>query len=299
MTACENEPLDPALTGDIDNNNNGGNDDDGGNTSDEFLALSSYTFDTNTTIPFFGDIVVNIDYSFNSDNLIDDILTNSPVFGQEIMTNTEITRDNNNNIIQTNTFYLGQLSDVTTVTYNSSNQITQITYNDIESDEEDYEYNFTYNSNEVTKTEVDSDIITIYTYNSSNRITRKESFASGNSIQLEILDYDSNGNVISSVMSGELNISSTYSYDDFQNPLVEPFQARDYLSSLGDEFDDQAGNSIAQFGSTNNWISVNSDNVEYNFNVTYDDSNRILTRIGNYGDSEVTISQEEMFTYVN
>ena len=291
ITSCENEPLDPDLTGGGNNN--------GGNTSNEPLALSAYSFDTNTTVPFFGEIIVNIDYSFNSDNLINNIITDSPIFGQEIITSTEITRDNNNNITQTNTYYLGQLSDVTTITYNGSNQITQITYNDIESNDEDYEFNYTYDGNVVTKTEVGSDIVTIYTFNGNNQLVRKESFENDNTIQLEVLSYDALGNIISSVMSGEINNSSTYTYDSFENPLVEPFQARDYYSSLGDEYDDQAGNSIAQFGSTNNWIGITSDAAEFDFTVTYDDSNRILTRSGSFGDSEVTINQDEVFTYVN
>lgn len=292
MTSCENEPLDPDLTG-------GGDDGGGGNMSEELLALSSYSFDTNTTIPFFGEIIINVDYSFNSDNLIDDIITDSPIFGQEITTNTEVLRDNNNNIIQTNTYYLGNLSDVTTITYNGSNQITQISYNDIESNDEDYTFNYSYNGNEVTKTQVGSDITTVYNFNSSNQLVKKESFQSGNSIQLETLAYDTMGNVTSSVMTGEINTTSSYSYDTFENPLVEPFQARDFYSSLGDEYEDQAGNSIAQFGSTNNWIAINSDAVAYNFTVTYDSNDRILTRSGSFGDAEVQISQDEVFTYVN
>lgn len=303
-TSCENEPLDPILTGDDGSNNGGGNNDGGGNNgggnnNNDILALASYSFDTNTNVPFFGEFIVNIDYTFNSDNLIGGIITNSPVFGQDIVTNTEITRNSNNKITETNTFYLGQLSDVTTITYNGSGQITQITYNDIESNDEDYEYNFSYSGNVVTKTEVGSEIITEYTYNNSDRLIKKESFINGNSIQLEVLEYDNNGNVISSIMTGDINTMSTYNYDSFENPLVEPFQARDYLSSLGDEYDDQAGNDIAQFGGANNWIGITTDNETFNFNVTYDNSNRILSRNGNFGDSDVTITQEEVFNYVN
>ncbi|WP_299111381.1 hypothetical protein [uncultured Winogradskyella sp.] len=295
VTACDNEPLDPDLTGQNPGGGNGG----GNNTSDAPLALSAYTFDTSTSVPFFGEIIVDIDYSFNSDNLISGAITESPVFGQDITTNSEFLRDSNNNIIQSNTYYLGALSDVTTITYNASNQVTQITYNDIESDDEDYEYNYTYDGNVVTKTEVGSDIITIYTFNNNNQLIRKESFQNDISIQLEELTYDTMGNVISSVMSGEINTTSTYSYDTFENPLVEPFQARDYYSSIGDEYDDQAANSIAQFGSTNNWVGITSDVAEFNFTVTYDDSDRILTRSGSFGDDDIQISQSEIFTYVN
>ena len=296
ITSCNNEPIDPELTGETGGNNGGGNN---GNTSEEFLALSSYSYNTNTNVPFFGEIVVDIDYTFNSDNLLDGFITDSPVFGQEIITNTTVTRDANNNIIETNTYYQGSLSDVTTITYNGSGQITQIAYNDIESDDEDYEFNYTYSGSEITKTEVDSDIVTVYTFNGNGRLVKKESFINDSSIQLEILNYDSNGNVVSSVMSGEINTTSSYIYDSNDNPLLEPFQARDQYSIIGDYYDDQAGNSIAHFSGSNNWTGVISDSSEYNFTITYDSENRILTRNGSFGDAEVQISQDEIFTYVN
>ena len=296
ITSCDNEPIDPELTGETGGNNGGGNN---GNTSEEFLALSSYSYNTNTNVPFFGEIVVDIDYTFNSDNLLDGFITDSPVFGQEIITNTTVTRDANNNITETNTYYQGSLSDVTTITYNGSGQITQIAYNDIESDDEDYEFNYTYSGSEITKTEVGSDIVTVYTFNGNGRLVKKESFINDSSIQLEILNYDSNGNVVSSVMSGEINTTSSYIYDSNDNPLLEPFQARDQYSIIGDYYDDQAGNSIAHFGGSNNWTGVISDSSEYNFTITYDSDNRILTRNGSFGDAEVQISQDEIFTYVN
>tara|TARA_Y100000815_G_scaffold246167_1_gene245547 strand:- start:97 stop:1026 length:930 start_codon:yes stop_codon:yes gene_type:complete len=296
ITSCDNEPIDPELTGETGGNNGGGNN---GNTSEEFLALSSYSYNTNTNVPFFGEIVVDIDYTFNSDNLLDGFITDSPVFGQEIITNTTVTRDANNNIIETNTYYQGSLSDVTTITYNGSGQITQIAYNDIESDDEDYEFNYTYSGSEITKTEVGSDIVTVYTFNGNGRLVKKESFINNSSIQLEILNYDSNGNVVSSVMSGEINTTSSYIYDSNDNPLLEPFQARDQYSIIGDYYDDQAGNSIAHFSGSNNWTGVISDSSEYNFTITYDNDNRILTRNGSFGDAEVQISQDEIFTYVN
>lgn len=293
VTACENEPIDSELSG-----NTGGNN-SGGNTSEEPLALASYSFDTDTSIPFFGDIILDNDYNFNSDNLLHSVDSYSQSFGLEFITYTEFTRDNNNNLTVSNTYYLGELSDVTTITYNASNQITQISYNDIESDDEDYTYNYTYDGNVVTKTEVGSDIVTLYTFNSSNQLTRKESFINDTSIQLEVLTYDSTGNVITSTMTGETNVTSTYLYDSNENPLVEPFQARDYFNSLGDEYDDQAGNSYSHFASTNNWIGVITDGTEYNFTVTYDNENRILTRSGSYSEDEVSVTQEETFTYVN
>ena len=296
ITSCDNEPIDPELTGETGGNNGGGNN---GNTSEEFLALSSYSYNTNTNVPFFGEIVVDIDYTFNSDNLLDGFITDSPVFGQEIITNTTVTRDANNNIIETNTYYQGSLSDVTTITYNGSGQITQIAYNDIESDDEDYEFNYTYSGSEITKTEVGSDIVTVYTFNGNGRLVKKESFINNSSIQLEILNYDSNGNVVSSVMSGEINTTSSYIYDSNDNPLLEPFQARDQYSIIGDYYDDQAGNSIAHFSGSNSWTGVISDSSEYNFTITYDNDNRILTRNGSFGDAEVQISQDEIFTYVN
>lgn len=303
FTGCENEAIDPALTSgniienpDDDTNNDGDGD---GDTNNSPLNLSEYSFYSTTTVPFFGELTVNIDYSMGADNLINGIITNSPIFGQDIVTNTEIIRDGNDNTIQTNTFYLGELSDVTTITYNGQNQVTQITYNDIESDDEDYEYNYTYDGNEVTKTEVNSDIVTVYTFNNSNQLLRKESFEGDTSILLEILSYDNDGNVTSSVLSGEQNTNTTYNYDGFDNPLIEPFQSRNTYFTIGDEYDDQAGNTIAQFASTNNWIGINVDGSSFNFTISYDESDRILTRDGSFGDTEVSIEIEEVFTYAN
>ncbi len=292
FTACDNEALDPGLLNDSGNNG-------GGNTSEEPLALDSYSFDVNSAVPIFGTIIVNSDFFFNSDNHVNNSTVASTFFGQTATENVTFSRNASNQITGYVSMSSGAITNQTTVTY-SGNQVSQIVYNYVEDDEDDYTYNFVYTGNTVTRTEVGSTISTVFTFNTNGKVTKKESFDGTTSILKEVVTYDANGNCSTSSITGEENTSSTFAYDANESPLKDAFSDQYMLSLLNDDYSDEIGSSLAQFDSHNNWIGITTPEGTVNFTVQYDSQNRITSRNGNYdlGDG-VVIQQAENFQFVN
>ncbi len=290
FTSCDNEPLDNTVL----NTGNGG-----GNTSDDPLALNAYSLDLDSELPFVGNLVLNTDFSFNSNNQVSNSIVASTFFGQTTTENVTFTRDNSNRITGYRSMSSGVLTNETTVTY-SGNNISSIVYNYVGDDEDDYTYNFTYSGNNITRIEVGSTISTVFTLNGNNQLIRKESFDGTTSIKTEVLDYDGLGNCIASIITGEDATSSTFLFDTNDNPLKPAFRDQFQLSFLNDDYSDEVGSSMAQFASPNNWKGVTTPEGTVNFTLAYDTEDRIISRNGNYdfGDG-VLIQQDEMFSFIN
>lgn len=293
VTSCDLEPLDRDLLDNLDNNNGGGN------TSEEPLALNAYSLDVNSTVPLFGNIIVNSDFSFNANNKVSSSIIVSTFFGQSATENITVTRDNSNRITGYRSMSSGTLTNETIVTYSGSN-ISKIVYNYVGDDEDDYTYDFTYSGNMITRMQVGSSISTVFTLNTNNQLIKKESFDGTTSIKTEVLDYDGLGNCISSIITGEDATNSTFRYDANDSPLKDAFSDQFRLAFLNDDYSDEVGSSMAQFASPNNWIGITTPEGTVNFTVQYDTDNRITSRNGNYdlGDG-VVIQQAETFSFVN
>lgn len=294
FTACDNEPLEADVINNNQNNNGNGN-----NNNNNPLALNLYSLDVNSTIPLFGNLIVDSDFNFNANNVVNTATISSTFFGNTTVENLSYTRNNSGQIISNTSVSSSITTNETLIIYNGDD-ISEISYNFLLDDEEDYTYTFAYNDNTITRTELGSNISTIFTLNNNNLLIRKESFDGTNSILLEILAYDANGNCISSVISGEDNASANFAYDTNTNPLKAAFSDQYYLSFLNDDYSDDVGTSLAQFASTNNWIGISTPEGTVNFTLNYDDDNRIMSRSSSYdlGDG-VLIEQVENFQFVN
>lgn len=293
FTSCDIEPIDSAVV------NNGNNNNNNGNNNNSPLALSGYSFDVNSTVPLFGNLVVNTDFSFNANNHVSNSMVASTFFGQTATENVVFTRNSSNKITGYKSTSAGVFTNETTVTY-SGNNISKIVYNYVADDEDDYTYNFTYSGNTIKRTVVGSTISTVFTLNTNNQLIKKESFEGTTSIKTEILDYDGLGNCIASIITGEDATSSTFIFDTKSSPLKNAFSDQYMLSFLNDDYEDEVGSSMAQFASPNNWKGITTPEGTVNFTLQYDSSNRITSRNANYdlGDG-VLIQQSETFQFVN
>jgi len=296
FTSCDNEPLDRAILNSTDNGNGDGG---GDNNSDEPLALDAYSLDLNSTVPIFGNIIVNTDFSFNSNNKVSSSAVASTFFGQTATENVVFTRDNSNRITGYTSTSLGMTTNTAVVTYEGNN-ISQIVYDYVEDDEDDYTYNFTYAGNTITRTQVGSSISTVFTLNGNNKLIKKESFDGTTSIKTEVLDYDGLGNCIASIITGEDATTTSFAFDTNDSPLKDAFSDQYMLSFLNDDYSDDVGSSMAQFDSPNNWIGITTPEGSVSFTVQYDADDRITSRNGSYdlGDG-VLIQLSETFQFVN
>lgn len=299
FTACDNEPLEADVINNNQNNNGNGNN-NGNNNNNNPLALNQYSLDVNSTVPIFGNFLVDTDFNFNANNRVNTATIASTFFGSTSTENVTFSRNNSAQITGFTSVSSGVTTNETTVTYNNEGDISEIEYNYVPDNEDDYTYNFAHDANTITRTELGSNISTIFTLNNNNLLIRKESFDGTDSILLEILAYDANGNCISSVISGEDNTSANFAYDTNTNPLKAAFSDQYYLSFLNDDYSDNVGTSLAQFASTNNWIGISTPEGTVNYTLNYDDDNRIMSRSSSYdlGDG-VLIEQVENFQFVN
>lgn len=311
FTACENEPLDNGFT-DFNNNqnngnNNGNNGNNGNNSNSDDLTLSVYELDIDLSLSFFGfpiNTITNSDINISNDIIVSssiELSTNNSPFVTE---NQTITRNANGQVISDiSVNESGQNTNEYFVTY-SGNNISQIEYNYYDYEDPSYNenhvYNYAYNGNVITRTEVGSSITVEFTLNNNDQLIRKEAFENGASILAEDVTYNSEGNIISSVSSGESNNSATYAYDNFENPLKVVYDESYLLNFLADDYSDEIGGLIAQFHSTKNWNSVTVDGTTFNFDLQYNSANRIQSReiSYNYG-PEFSISINENFNYLN
>lgn len=297
VTSCDVEPLDPAIT-------QGGGDDGGGQGSEsDDLTMSLYELDTQINVVFFGlpiETITNSDLSISNNKIASGtnaLSANGSPFENENLT---ITRNGSGQItsdISTNT--AGITTNETLITY-TNGVVSNITYDYFEDDEDDYNYNFTYDGNTITRTEVGSSISTVFTVDGSDRVVKKESFDGGFSIQIETVAYSANGNITSSTTTGETQSNTTYQFDDNTNPLKVIYEDNYLLTFLKDDYSDEIGGQIAQFLSTNNWNGANFDGTAFNFNLTYNSVGRIETRdiAYNFG-PELSFEFNERFHYAN
>ncbi len=299
FTACENEPLDSDLIQQGGGDDGGG--DDGSDSAD--LTLSLYELDTKVNLVFFGfpiESITNSDLNVSNDIIVSStnaLSANGSAFETE---NQTITRNGSGQItsdISVNSD--GVTTNETLVTYTDGN-ISRITYDYFEDDEDDYDYTITYSGNTITRTEAGSSISTVFTLDGSNRVIRKESFDGGFSIQLEIVSYTGAGNIDSSTTTGEVESNTTYEFDDNTNPLKVVFENTYLLNFLSDDYSDEMGGQIAQFLSTNNWNGATFNGDSFNFDLEYNTVGRIISRDIAYDfGPELAFEINERFTYVN
>lgn len=297
ITSCQNEPLDGDFAG-VDIPTNPGN--PGGETGSSDLTLSSYQFNLDTTTPIFGDFTVDTDFVMNTNNKVATLDINSIFFGASIVGYGTITRDGSGNITTLKSFEGTSQVNQTNIIYNGSN-ISTIEYDDFEDDTEDYSYSFVTNGNIISRTASQNNITTEYTFNNANQLTKKESFENGIVIQTEVLTYNTAGNCTTVVTTGNFNDNNTtYGFDTFTNPLKASFSDQFLFSILEDDYSSEAGPTIVQFHSTNNWNSITTADGQVTFAMNYNASNRIISRIGTYDlEDDVVINQEELFNYLN
>ncbi|BAO76332.1 hypothetical protein [Winogradskyella sp. PG-2] len=301
ITACENEALDPDLTGQDDGQDGGDDGGDGSESTD--LTLSLYELDTDISFSFFGipiRTVTNSNINVNNDKVSNSTVgvsvENSP-FETE---NQSYSRNGSGQItsnISVNSE--GVTTNEYNITYTSEN-INQITYDYFEDDEDDYTYNFTYDGNTITRTEVGSSISTVFTLDDSNRVVKKESFDGTFSIQTEILTYTANGNINGSITTGEIQSNTTYQFDDSSSPLKVVYEDNYLLQFLADDYSDEIGPLVAQFLSTNNWNAATFNGESFSFDLEYNTVGRIMSRDIAYDfGPDLMFEINERFNYVN
>ena len=297
IISCDVEPLDPAYT--QGGGNNGGG--DGSESAD--LTMSLYELDTQVNVVFFGipiETTTKSDLSISNNKIasgITAISANGSPFESE---NQIITRNGSGQIISDiSVNAAGVTTNESVITY-TNGVVSNITYDYFDDDEDDYTYNFTYDGNTITRTEVGSSISTVFTVDGSDRIIKKESFDGGFSIQTETVSYNAVGNITSSTTTGEIQSNYTYQFDNNTNPLKVIFEDNYLLTFLKDDYSDEIGGQIAQFLSTNNWNGATFDGTAFNFNLTYNSVGRIETRdiAYNFG-PELSFEFNEKFTYAN
>ena len=279
FTACENEPLDLGFIDESENNNGNG-------TGDELnYFLSSFNAILDTTLPFFGQTITNATINYNQLGV--PLITNTATttIGITINTTSTVTVNSENYITEVNTTLDNDssLSDVQTFTYDASNRLISSTYNNIESDDEDYSYTFTYNGFEITRTEQNTGAITIFMLNSENQLISQTTTQNGIETSSEIFQYNSEGNCISGTYSVDgTTITRGFVYDTYTNPLyimnqsLYPNSTYPPIGILDNDLNSQLSTSLSISGSRNVIAQVINGTI-YNHEVTYDSNNRILT----------------------
>ncbi|KAB8154317.1 hypothetical protein EZY14_007725 [Kordia sp. TARA_039_SRF] len=304
--SCDNELLDPSIvieepasnSGNNGGNNGGGNGNGNGggnNGGNNGTVLSTYSLDTTSNVPFFGEIIVNSDFIINNGIVVSANIETTALGFTDAGTST-ITRDSNGRIIQVEAMSGGNVTNRTTVTY-TGNNITQIAFEDFDDSSENYTYTFAYDGNTVTRTNAAAGESAVFTFDSSSRLISFESFSGTTSTQLEVLTYAS-GNCISSDISGGTNVTNTFLFDSFTNPLKTVFNDQILFTIFDQDNDAEIGSYLATFYSTNNWTSLQSTDGTVDFNVTYNANNDITSRdsMVDLGDG-VDVSQSEAFQY--
>ncbi|WP_339752978.1 hypothetical protein [uncultured Winogradskyella sp.] len=300
FTACENEPLDPDFT-EQGGGNNGGNN-GGGNQNGGTFAMSSYTYNKAIDTGV-GVSTIDTDFSINSSGQISSQNTRFEFFGAIIDGTAPVVRDGSGRVIETSVSDGSGLLSTTSIVYNGDN-IVQINFVDTQFSEENYTYNIEHNGNISTRTEVGSTESIIYTFDNEDKLIERETLNNGNSIRIENHSYDSNNNLISSVMTGDGARTFTYTFDDTTNPVNSLFQDFYKYQLFNDNYDDQFEHWLVIWGSTNNMVSATTPEGPSDLAITYDSEDRIITRNGSINSALLNagsggITTEEIFTYVN
>jgi len=297
ITACDVEPLDPAYT------QGGGNQGGGTGSESADLTMSVYELDTQINVVFFGiplETITNSDLNIANDKIISGTNALSAEGSPFETENIIITRNSSGQIINDKSVNpSGVTTNETIITY-TNGVVSNITYEYYGDDEDDYNYNFTYDGNIITRTEVGSTISTQFTVDNSDRVIKKESFDGDFSIQTETIAYDTAGNITSSTTTGETQSNTTYQFDDETNPLKVIYEDNYILTFLKDDYSDEIGGQIAQFLSTNNWNGATFDGTAFNFDLEYNSAGRIESRVIAYDfGPELSFEFNERFSYVN
>lgn len=299
FTACENEPLDSDYT---QQDQDGGDDDEGGNQNGGLFAMSSYTYnkaiDTGA-----GFSTIDTDFSINASGQISSQNTRFEFFGTIVDGTAPVIRDSNGRIIETSVSDTSGILSTTSIVY-SGNSIVQINFVDTQFSEENYTYNIAHNGNISTRTEVGSTESMIFTFDNENKLIERETLDNGSSIRIENHSYDSNDNLVSSVMTGNGARTFTYTYDNTTNPVNSLFQDFYKYQLFNDNYDDQFEHWLVIWGSPNNMTSATTPEGLSDLDITYDFEGRIITRNGSINSALLNagsggISTEEIFTYVN
>ena len=296
ITSCNVESLDPALT-------EGGTSSGGSSSASSDLTLSAYNLDTEINLVFFGlpfETITNSSLNISNNKIVTGTHALSANGSPSENENQVIERNGSGQIVSdTSVNTSGVTTNETNITY-TNGVISNIIYNYYDDEEDDYTYNFTYDGNTITRTEVGSSISTVFTVDGSDRIIKKESFDGGSSIQLETIAYNVIGNITSSTTSGETDSNTIYQFDDNLNPLKVVYSDNYLLNFLKDDYSDEIGGQIAQFLSTNNWNGASFNGTVFNFDLEYNSAGRIISRdiAYNFG-PELSIKINEVFNFVN
>ena len=303
--ACENEPLDPDFT-EQGSGGDGmdGNDDDDDGTESSDLTLSVYELDSQINLVFFGipiETLNNSEITIVNNKIVSStnaISANGSPFETE---NQTITRNGSGQIVSDVSVNSdGVTTNETLITY-TNGRVSQISYEVYtDEDDDDYIYNFGYDGNNITRTEIGSNISTVFTLDGFNRLITKESFDGTFSIQTESVTYTGAGNIDSSATTGETENNATYLFDDNPNPLKLVFEDNYLLTFLTDDYSDEIGGQIAQFFSTNNWRGATFNGETFNFYLDYNSGERLISRyIAYHFGPDLSFEFNERFNYLN
>lgn len=225
--------------------------------------------------------------------------------------NIEITRNTNNNISEIKNYVNDDLKTTTEVFYTNS-KIAQIRFTNLEDNTDNYIFNFEHFDNNVvkrTKAGTNENVTYTFLVSGGDRLFQTEFKEGDNEISFEIFTYGGGDGNISGSTKHINNqptdfLSTVYVYDEKTNPLKEAF-INDFRFLIFNNNDSSAfiGNTIAQFYSTNNWKGIREGNglnpPEYNFTLQYDTYDRITNRVGNFSQYDNSISQSEIFNYID
>lgn len=268
------------------------------NAGGDGLVLNGYILKTETELPFFGTTTINTTFGFNSNGNASNMAVETVLFGTTATENVTITRNSDNQITGFESKNRSTTTNETSVIYDGDN-ITQIVYDFAEDDFDDYIYNFAYTESTITRTQLGSNISTVFTLDELGRIMQKESFENGSSILKEEVTYDANGNCISSEITGDFEEATGYSYDTEENPLKSAFSDQYLLTFLNDDYEDGIAGALAQFYSANNWTAITIEGTTVDLTIEYNSSKRITSRSGTYSLISGEVSLGEIFQYLD
>lgn len=292
--SCDDEPLDSNIV--LENPTIGGGGTGGGTGGGGTTTLTAYSYDVNSTLPIFGTIITNTDFTIGG-NFITGGSTEITVLGITSNGVSAITRNTAGNVTEITNSTGGTVQNRTTLTYTGTN-ITQLVFEDLEDNSENYTYTFVYSGNTITRTNAAANESAIFTFESSNSTLIQFESLSGTTVtQTEILTY-TGGNCISSAVTGTNSATNVFEHDGFTNPLKQLFD-NDYLMTIFDtDNESEIGTTLTLFHSTNNWVRIETSQGTSDFTITYNSDNNITSRNGNFdlGDG-VTIAQSEAFQY--
>ncbi|EDP97469.1 hypothetical protein U8527_03910 [Kordia algicida OT-1] len=265
----------------------------------DYDYMKSFSSTTGDETSFTADFVINLNNQFTAQN------TTLTIFGITVNGVGNIIRDENSRVREVRTTVDGVLVNRTSVSY-TLDKISTIMYEDLEDASENFTFSYIHANNVVTRTKEGTNFSTRFTFDpSTSKLMLRETMENGMTIKTETISYDSNGNLTSSVITGQDANTFTYTYDNNTNPLRNSLNDLYAFSILNDEYDDQYEHWQAMIYSNNNVTNVSTTQGNSNLNVEYDAGNRIINRNGTIFSSlpniadDTTITINETFQYIN